>query len=252
MHLDQWLKQVYDEETLTKEGSGLEVLFDQMDPEHVLEIACGRTTIEKVAEGKPAPVASPGPRPQPKPQGIKKTASAKDVANVTTKDKLSFMDKVARQVARQHHEVAQELEKEAFMEPAIGAGIGAGIGHATGYGAGRGAGVGALSGLGAGLGGGLGAAPGVITGNRGLALLGEGLGALAGGYGGYRGGRAMLDTAKEKKEKSKGKTKEDEFTSPEAQQKAKVMQKSMKMAKGAAPPVRKKLVSQAANAIQGR
>jgi hypothetical protein len=107
MHLDQWLKQVYDEEALTKEGFGLEVLFDKMGMSDLLDIACGRTTIEKVAENKPAPIPAQELRsPQPEPV-TQKTASVEKIG-LASKAKLAFMDKVARQIARQHAEVAKE------------------------------------------------------------------------------------------------------------------------------------------------
>jgi len=362
VHLDQWLKEAYDEEALIKEGQDLEATFDQMDPADLLEIACGQATVK---------VAAPQP-PQPQPVMVTKTAAAqpkpvKDMGK-TSSAKFKFMDKIARQVARQHAEVAQELEKEAILLPgavgymsqgnpdatprsgfwrgvgggmiggaagalpgilsknrglalagslagqigggylggrtakatpeemaafkkkqmaktgaarllgriemekeafiadaALGAGIGAGVGHATGYGAAPGAGVGGLTGGGAGL--------GALTGFHGAAalsraaggsgkhqlvhgLMGAVPGALLGGAAGYKGGRAIFDKKSKSKDKKKeseygeGMEKEDEFTSPEAKAKANVMQKSMKIAKNAAPPVRKKAISEAAQALQ--
>jgi hypothetical protein len=46
MHIDEWLKRVHEEEMLKQ--ASLEGTFDQMDPEDLLEIATGNSTVEKV------------------------------------------------------------------------------------------------------------------------------------------------------------------------------------------------------------
>jgi hypothetical protein len=145
MNLDQWLTQVYSEDTLTKEASGIEAMFDRMDPSVLLDVACGRTTLEKEA----APIKG-YKEDQKKSSGVEKTSAAK----------LAFMDNIARQIARTHAEVIKEAQ--CAKEPMI---------------------------------------------------------------------------------------KEDEFTSPEAQAKAKVMQQSMQMAKGAPAPLRQKAVSAAGRSL---
>lgn len=162
MQLDQWLKQVYEDETLVKEGQDLETMFGDMDPSDLLDIACGRTTIEKVGSNlrkavmRVDAVRKANPELQAR---LKKTRAdiKKNPKNYmlgsekTSSARLVFMDKVARQIARQHAEVAKE-------------------------------------------------AAGCMT-------------------------------------------KQDEFTSPLAQQKAKAMQTTMKAAKGAPSSVRKKAIS---------
>jgi hypothetical protein len=271
VNLDQWLKETYDEEVLVKEGQDLEATFDQMDPADLLEIACGKATV-KVAQPLP-------PRPEEvKPVLVTKTASAQPVKDLgkTSSAKLRFMDKVARQVARQHAEVAQELQKEAYYgygavpvsvyRPSLDPEEEASRGRV-------------LGGLAGGIGGGL---AGLnlsrrMGGSPLMGIAGAGLGALAGGsLGGWSGRRHSERARRHEEQKAQilaramkggegkakageygegedeGKVKEDEFTSPEAKAKAQVMQKSMKIAKGAAPPVRKKAISEAAGALQGR
>jgi len=49
MNLDQWLKEVYDEENVSKEASGLEAMLDQMSLGDLRDLSLGRTTLEKVA-----------------------------------------------------------------------------------------------------------------------------------------------------------------------------------------------------------
>jgi hypothetical protein len=125
--LDQWLKQVYDEEVLVKEGQDLEAAFEQMDPADLLDVACGNTTIEKVAGQTPMLRQKPVTAPQPEPVKQASAAPQPERIGATTKVKLAFMDTVARQIARQHHDVGQvkqaqlegeEMEKEdAFTTP---------------------------------------------------------------------------------------------------------------------------------------
>lgn len=177
MHLDQWLKQVHDEE-ISKEASGLEATFDQMDPSTLLDIACGRTTIEKAASAKgflskhkdkitgalaAAPLSATTGYLAGTAKGFKEGKEADK--NKAASAKLAFMDKVAREIARQHYEVAKA---------------------ASGY---------------------------------------------------------------KQEKKDSGMIKKDEFTSPEAQQKAKLMQRSMKVSKGAPPAVRKQVIKQVGKKI---
>ena len=113
-------------------------------------------------------------------------------------------------------------------------------------------------GVGAALGGLAGHSIGAVRG-KGLAggLIGAGLGGGLGLLGSHlarrrRAAIAMMGAPEgmnKQQEYASPMTKEDEFTSPEAQEKAKVMQQSMQMAKGAAPPVRKKAVAAAGKAI---
>lgn len=364
MHLDKWLKQVYEDDVLNKEASGLEVLFDRMSPNDLLDIACGRTTIEKVAakmtmerrealpaksfavpetkakkigvageikgeakgkypipdakharnalarvsqKGTPAERQAVRSKVYSKFPGLKEgfqqshggesPTSKENIKKVeqggigkTSAAKLRFMDKVARELARTHYQVklAQEEEvkkdekkcpecegkgcekcKEKNIEkvaliPGIVGYYAQGDPEATprsGFWRGMGGGL---------VGSALGSLPGLAMRNPALAMLGSTAGGIAGGYLGGRTARATpeelaMHQAKQRalskmtlKELGKGKTKEDgfckedEFTSPEAQEKAKVMQKSLKVAKGAAPPVRKKLVAETAKALQGR
>ena len=113
MHLDQWLREVYDDEVLTKEASDLEVVFDQMTPEALLEIATGGTTIEKVAlwEGRDDVI-------------LKKVRDVRAGLSKKSAARLEFMDKVARQVAREHLEVEKQArifgERMPYHEIATG------------------------------------------------------------------------------------------------------------------------------------
>jgi hypothetical protein len=197
MHLDQWLKQVYDDEALTKEGMGLEVLFNNMSLSDLLDVACGRTSIEKAAakmtlerrEGLPSKAfavpagkakkigvageikgEAKGKYPIPdlkhaknalarvsqhgtpaEREAVRKKVYAKypqlresfaqrhggesptekehvkkveqGAIGKTSAAKLAFMDKVARQIARQHAEVAKQatckpmVKHDAFTSP---------------------------------------------------------------------------------------------------------------------------------------
>ena len=292
MHLDQWLKQLHEEEVLTKEAGALEAQFDQMDPADLLEIATGSSTIEKVAEqqkeaelpralrhmvGKggesiidavkdlPEHVAK-RVREQRGGQSIGKMIAEKgkggirgrisasrlkqqagdpksalrrwegslgQEGGVSSKSnlrvgpfggtrlkkkaaaKLEFMDKVARQIAREHVEV----EKLA---------------------SGKRIGVGKL-GLGLGLG---------------SAFMVPPIAYMAGVSHGYKQGKKG-SSANMKKEATlpipipsrKGMVKQDEFTSPEAQAKAKVLSRAMKASKGAPPRVRKGAIKMVAKKI---
>lgn len=124
--------------------------------------------------------------------------------------KVAFVTKIARQVAREH----VELEKQAVIGPMVDIGN-LGIPSAIGYHLGKKEG-------------------------RERARHGEGMGSgstaaklLVPGAIGYR----MGVKKGYRKTKRREMTKEDAFTSPEAQQKAKVMQRAMKASKGAPPNV---------------
>ena len=398
MHLDQWLSQVYDSEILSKEASGLDAVFSEMEPEELLSIAIGQATVEKLAgkmtlqhreslpsksfavpESKAKKIGvseeikgeAKGKYPIPDekrarnalarvsqfgnpaervavrkkvyskyPQlregfeqrhgespttkknikkveqgGIGKAAGMGDFLgtmkrNPNTKDlnrafaayekdtgkrpgtmsqaqinkyldktktaenKILFLDKVARQIARQHTEVAQGMEKEAIhpglmvaLPTAAGAGIGAMTSEDRLRGALRGGliggGIGSGVALGSRLGAYGGAAPGMMAGNLPLALggaaagglLGGAAGGVAGGHLGGRLGRAVApvegDEQKEKREKkASDMTKQDAFTTPESQAKAKMMQRAMKATKGAPPNVRKSAVKMVGKKMQ--
>ena len=187
MQLDQWLKEVYEEEVLVKEGQDLEAMFDQMDSGDLLDIACGRTTVEKVAVQKPVlqqppqpivKLASPAQHPAPKREMEKASAA-----------KLQFMDKLARQLAHQHIEVRKTAGLQRPEQPT---------------------------------------AREVVKG-RGPKV---------------RAARAALREKLREGCPVDEKVKEDEFTSPEAQAKAKVLQRAMKATKNAPSSVRKGAIKQ--------
>lgn len=258
MHLDQWLRQIYDTEMLTKEASGLEILFDQMAPADLLDVACGRTTIEKVAKSKDAFTAS-APKGEkragmarPEQPRARDLVSGRGPQARATRDslrnelrtgcpvnqdptKLAFVDKVAREIAQQHYSVklAQDdwytrnvQARQAIKEsPALQSGVGAALGGLAGHQLGRTYGRGLVGGL-----------------------AGAGLGAGAGLLSAHLSRKNRLALARMGEERE-GMVKKDEFTSPEAQQKAKVMQKSMQMVKGAPAPERKKAIARAGEAL---
>jgi hypothetical protein len=125
MKLDQWLQQVYDEEELIKEGENLEATFSRMDPADLLELAVGGTIPEKTKEAGVRDFFGTLKR-NPKSADLDRAFSAyeKDTGRkpntmssaqinqyldktkqASRQEKLVFMDKVARQIARQHAEV---------------------------------------------------------------------------------------------------------------------------------------------------
>jgi hypothetical protein len=174
--------------------------------------------------------------------GIGKTSAAK----------LQFLDKVARDLAHTHHEVMAGMEKQALV-PGIMGYLSQGDPEATPR-------SGFWRGVGGGLvGGAAGAVPGILARSTPLRIGGALAGSLAGGYLGGRTARATpeeMAAYQAKKKKGMGKEKRgqvegegmtsfSEFTTPEAQAKAKTMQRAMKMAKGAPTRVRKGAVAAA-------
>ena len=223
MRIDEWLESLAEQESEKKASTDLEQLFDNMSIEEVVKIAGA----DEVRTAEPERERSPASR-------------------------LVFMEKVARQLAR---------EKTASL---IGGGVGylsQGDPEAT-----------PRSGFWRGFGGGL---LGGTAGLLGGAALGGRAGAIGGsligqGVGGYLGGRSAKATNQEKmlhdaKQKAlsdlahkelrggekrsfieggadltaPGMEKVDEFTSPEAKAKARVLSGAMKATKNAPSSIRK-------------
>lgn len=233
MHLDTWLRQVYEEDVLTKEASNLEALFDQMSHSDLLDVACGRTTIEKVAatmtmkrrESLPAKSFAV---PESKAKKIGVAGEIKGEA----KGKYPIPDaKHARNALARVAQKGTPAEK-ALVEKKVRSKF-PGIGK---------------------------------TASAKLAFVDTVARELARTH--YQVKLAQEEEAAKAEEKKcpecDGKgcekcrqektagcmTKQDEFTTPEAQAKAKVMQKSMQMAKGAPTPVRKGMVQMAAKEMK--
>lgn len=115
MQLDQWLKEVYDEE-MSKEAGDLEAQFAEMSAEEVLDIAMGK--VAEASELKKRLTAIDSARRADPVQQKRLASTIRDAkknpqnymlrgdADRTKTASFQFMEKIARQVARQHVAVA--------------------------------------------------------------------------------------------------------------------------------------------------
>ena len=246
MYLDQWLRQVYEEDIFTKEASNLEALFDQMNPSDLLDIACGRTTIEKVAakmtlERREALPAKSFAVPETKAKKIGVAGEIKGEA----KGKYPIPDiKHAKNALARVSQHGTPGERQAVRSKVYSKFPGLKEGFEERHGESPTAkenvkkveqgGIGKTSAVK-------------------LAFVDRMARELARTH--YQVKIAQEEEAAKaeggkSEEKKEGMTKEDEFTTPEAQAKARVMQKSMQMAKGAPAPVRKGMVQVAAKEMK--
>jgi|GEM_PF-1707969 len=233
MQLDQWLKQVYDEEVLIKEASGLEILFDRMDPAALLEVACNRVSLEKAAadlsqakrEKLPAKSFAV-PESKAKKIGVAGEIQGESKGKYPIPDEKHARNALAR--VSQHGTPAEReaVRKKVYAKyPQLREGFEERHGESPT----------SKENVKKVEQGGIGK-----TSQAKLIFMDKVAREIA---------RQHAEVAKGYNEGKKGLVKQDAFTTPEAQQKAKVMRTAMKATKGAPPKVRKAAVKQVGKKI---
>jgi hypothetical protein len=242
MHLDKWLEQMVEEEQVKTAGIDLDRVFNQLEPDELLKIACGEQDLETVLEERQKTasflgLAKKNPGVERLNQAFdsyekrtgksRKTMSTKDILDEVNKSKtaapvvpdknadamqkLAFVDSVARQIAHVHTEVEKEAGSKNVRRQLTK--------MYERYGSSA-----------------LASEPQRRAASRGAAKIH-----------GWMGEKGL---GREARKVSRGMVKEDEFTSPEAKAKAKIMSSALKASKGAPTKVRKAAVSVAGEQVQ--